>query len=327
MRTHHRRLAAVRPFAVRFGKAFTLVELLVVMAIIGILVALLLPAVQSVREAGRRTQCANNLKQIGVAFHGHHAVTGAFPNGGNGYAPPRTINAAGTPAPFDNQAWAWGYQILPYLEQTPLWSNTSDQVVASTPVATYFCPSRRKPTALSGGPWQVAPYPRAMTDYAGNAGTSSVGGDGGGIYGDGSKDGVVVKQGTRIISLADVTDGASFTIMVGEKHINLSFDRTECGPDDNVGYVGGFQDDVVRWGDYSPNSSLHLPPQPDNYSPLDTSGTIIPHIYRFGSCHAAGTQFVFCDASVQLIRYTIDPEVFRRLSSRNDGLTISAGDY
>ena len=127
-----------------------------------------------------------------------------------------------------------------------------------------------------------------MTDYAGNAGTSSVGGDGGGAYGDGSVDGVVVHQGTRTISLANVTDGASFTILVGEKHLNLTFCNTQPEPDDNDGFVGGFEDDVVRWGDYSPNGTLHLPPAPDSFGPLDTFSTICPHIYRFGSSHPAG---------------------------------------
>ncbi len=236
-------------------------------------------------------------------------------------------SAGSAPAPFDKQDWAWGYQILPYLDQIALWRNTSDQFVTSTPVATYFCPSRRKPCALSGGPWAVWSYPRAMTDYAGNAGTSTVGGTGPGDYGDGSVNGVVVHQGTCIISLASVRDGASNTILVGEKHLNLSFCSTEPEPDDNDGYVGGFEDNAVRWGDYGPNGSGHLPPAPDDFGPLETFANIIPQIYRFGSSHPAGAQFVFCDGSVTLIHFAVDPEVFRRASSRNDDLPLDPAKF
>ena len=157
MRTYRSQLAAIRPSAVR-RKAFTLVELLVVITIIGILVMLMLPAVQSVREAARRIECANHLKQIGLAFHAHHTAMGAFPNGGGGYSLPRTWvlassgtsqswSSGSTPAPFDKQSWAWGYQILPYIDQVALWQNKNDQLVTSTPLAAYFCPSRRKPCA------------------------------------------------------------------------------------------------------------------------------------------------------------------------------------
>src|SRR5206468_11059272 len=108
--------------------AFTLVELLVVIAIIGVLVALLLPAVQSAREASRRSKCTNNLKQFGLAFHNHHDTLGIFPDGGENWDPvawPRVM-LNGTPATAPKQNWGWGYQILPYIEQSGVWNSSSD---------------------------------------------------------------------------------------------------------------------------------------------------------------------------------------------------------
>src|SRR5687768_15633603 len=111
--------------------AFTLIELLVVIAIIAILIALLVPAVQKVRESASRTQCVNNLKQIGLAFHNHHDSLKAFPMAGNG-TNARTMSG-GLPATFLTQDWGWAYQILPYIEQENLWKNTNDQTVWQSP--------------------------------------------------------------------------------------------------------------------------------------------------------------------------------------------------
>ena len=151
----------------RTPRGFTLIELLVVIAIIAVLIGLLLPAVQKVREAAQRVQCRNNLHQIGLAFHMHHDTEGVFPSGGLSWTLDRTF-VNGMPANYNQQAWGWGYQILPYIEQTALWripqgglpgdataGPTGDIQVASTPVQTYICPGlagrRSFPTARPAG--------------------------------------------------------------------------------------------------------------------------------------------------------------------------------
>jgi hypothetical protein len=158
-----------------------------------------------------------------------------------------------------------------------------------------------------------------MTDYAGNAGTSNEGYDGAGVYGDG-KDGVVIQLGaTDFVTFSSITDGTSNTLMVGEKHMNRTFVLREPQADDNDGYVGGFQDDVVRWGAF--------PPAPDFFGPEYNWSTIHPSIFQFGSAHVAGVQGVFCDGSVHLITYTINPTTFSNLCSRNDGQTLATDGW
>jgi prepilin-type N-terminal cleavage/methylation domain-containing protein len=298
-------------------RAFTLIELLVVIAIIAVLVGLLMPAVQKVREAANRVSCANNLKQIGLAFLLHVGAHRCLPTGGDGYTVARTWTN-NVPATYRTQHWAWGYQILPYVEQSNLYNDSSDERVSGTPLKLYFCPTRRLPTALSGGPWAVHTYPRAMTDYAGNAGTSTNGGDGGGIYGSGD-DGLVIRLGhTNFVRPADIKDGASNTLLVGEKHVNLTYITQECQPDDNDGYVGGFQDDVVRWGAFPPARDVSIPEY--------TWSTIHPPIFQFGSSHPSGFQAAFADGAVHMIRFEVDLTLFKNVCIRNDGNAINIDD-
>ena len=131
---------------------FTLIELLVVIAIIAILIGLLLPAVQKVRESANRTRCANNLKQIGLAFIVCNDNTGSLPTAGN--------YDSGNP-PTDRLDWGWAYQILPYIEQQNAQNITVENTIHTTIIPIYYCPSRRAPALYNG---------QAKTDYAGNGG-------------------------------------------------------------------------------------------------------------------------------------------------------------
>jgi prepilin-type N-terminal cleavage/methylation domain-containing protein/prepilin-type processing-associated H-X9-DG protein len=276
--------------------AFTLIELLVVIAIIGVLIGLLLPAVQMVREAASRIQCSNNLKQMGLAFQMHHDTHRAFPTAGDGVDPPR---AAG-PAIGPDQTWGWAYQILPYLEQENLWRTADDDTVRATPVKIYFCPSRRAPTVFNvdaGGSRGL----RAQCDYAGNKGTNVDGGDG-----------LLIRRTARpLVNIRVILDGTSNTMLLGERYLAPNWYDAPAGPESDE-YRGGF---ISGW-------------RGSNYAPLLRSGQYEPvrdrpyagvaDFRRFGSAHIGSFNAVFADGNVRSIRYDVHPDVFRHVCVRND---------
>jgi prepilin-type N-terminal cleavage/methylation domain-containing protein/prepilin-type processing-associated H-X9-DG protein len=290
---HPRRTAPAR------RKGFTLIELLVVIAIIAILIGLLLPAVQKVREAANRAACLNNLKQIGVAFHNHHDTLKAFPTGGWDSSEPPTY-VSGQPAVLADQKAGWAFQILPYLEADNVWRGgqaTNDldraRVAVATPLKVYFCPSRRAPQTIVYGTIGGAPATRGMCDYA----ASNLEGTG-----------IVRQQYPN--RMADVTDGTSHTLLVGDKRLNRS-DLGQPQSDDNQGYTAGWDRDVVRHTDRQP--------APD---PSRGDGD-----KRFGSSHPSRFNLVFADGSVRSVSYTIDPTVFRLLGHKSDGQAIPGSDF
>lgn len=277
--------------------AFTLVELLVVIAIIAVLIGLLLPAVQSAREAARRNQCLNNLKQIGIASQNHHDTRGFFPDGGLDWFSARAL-LDGAPRTAPNQNWGVLYQILPFIEDTTTWENPDDAAVRRTIVSAYFCPSRRSPTVING---------RALNDYVGNGGVES----GTGFDWGGGRNGTIVRGGTaytgvKQIGARQITDGLSRTLLFGEKRLDrrLTAARTpQCS--DNEGFSAGWDWDTIRFGGN--------PPEIDKDTGVDACDML------FGAAHPASGQFLFCDGSVRPVTYSVDRTVFQNASNRADG--------
>lgn len=300
-------------------KAFTLVELLVVIAIIGVLMALLVPAVQYMRESSRKTSCMNNLRQQVIACHSFMTKQGQFPNGGL-YDPnpiwnyPPYIHIDPTtkqivpPAMYGTQeveAWGWAYQSLAHIEQR------QGEYMISHAVPMYFCPSRRFPSTYVGSMNKTV----AGIDYAGNGGYNntptfqypnpeSTQIPNGVIIPVGDI-GIVTNRFHRNLdktSIGNIPDGATETIMLGERGHNYAWDGTK--PDEDNGYVAGWTWDTIRWG--------YEIPQKDRNDPTYTGGST-----RFGSSHDV-VLFAYCDGRVSAINYEIEPIAFHLACSRND---------
>jgi prepilin-type N-terminal cleavage/methylation domain-containing protein len=339
----------ISPPRQRQQPGFTLVELLVVIAIIGVLVALLLPAVQAAREAARRTQCKNNLKQIGLAALIHEDAHGFLPSAGWSWRwtgdPDRGYGKS--------QPGGWTYSILSYIERSNLrelgaggtqaQKNDAARQVAEAVITGFNCPSRRAPDLRA--PWHSSPgvalanmsasQSVMRSDYAMNGGSNPIISYlNSGEYPyktpttiaeiDGFSKWAVPFPFTGIaipaneVKLSQITDGTTSTFLIGEKYINAENYELHDRPGDVMPMYVGFDTDTVRRvaGEVSSSTGFIFPddvilPLQDRIGLNAASG--------FGSAHTAGLLMSYCDGSVQLVSYDVDPAVYLNSAERADG--------
>lgn len=314
----------------RIPSGFTLIELLVVIAIIGVLVSLLLPAVQSAREAARRAQCANNLKQIGLALHNYASSYDTLPPG---YSSLWKLDGGDAGIADDDigQGWAWGSMILPQLEQTAVYNainfsltmtfaaNTTAQYIR---FSSYLCPSDSPdpliPVRNQENTQTV--YTVASANYVGCYGTGEIGdqpGRGNGLFYRNSR--------TRF---QDIRDGTSNTFAVGERSHDLSY-VTWTGR-----AIGGwlFSTPSFEGGrntfNPDPEESFTMVLGPVGLENLPrTPNYPSAHVEDYRSNHPGGVNFLFADGSVRFIKDSIAETTYQALITRAGKETLSADSY
>ncbi len=299
----------------RRAPGFTLIELLAVIAIIAILIALLVPAVQKVREAAARTQCTNNLKQLGIAIHGHHDTYKFFPESvspwGEGGAPPRTGRG-------------WILKSLPFLDQLPLYDlfnpsevgdmfSGSGLMLTQTPMkaqlAVLRCPSDQSAAALSTNQYQWNPIAVGTTNYQGVIGTSNMGSgwaptpwetayNAGVTFDEHSTvkpNGMFFRNSYQVkIKVALVTDGLSNTLAIGEGVVDQNYHHAAF-------YANGDYASCHAPLNFFPN-----PPDPGNW----------PRVMSFRSKHSGGSHFCLADGTVRFLANTVDRLRYMEMCTR-----------
>jgi len=299
-------------------KAFTLVELLVVIAIIGVLVALLLPAVQQAREAARRMSCSNNLKQLGIALHNYHDTHQTLPFGWN------------------NLESSWHASILPQIEmdnlfETLIWqeggdgnwgSGSANTRACETVIPAYRCPSMAQPEHVNNssipervpGSYLCVASSQALGDSDQDVPSGEV------YLGMYEQDGVM--YGLSSTRFADITDGTSNTALIGETYTDHTLARDGEAADHwyiGAGQTGGWnatdslQDNGTEFAEIAGSMRTKM------NAVLDPAVSGDYADCAFGSYHPGGAMFVFCDASVRFVPETVDINVYRALGSRNGG--------
>ncbi|RUL86311.1 DUF1559 domain-containing protein [Tautonia sociabilis] len=330
---------------------FTLIELLVVIAIIGVLIALLLPAVQSAREAARRAQCTNNLKQIGIALHNYHSALGTFPVG---FLYPKD-GAAAPGIPALHYRWSVLALLSPFLEQSNVYNALNfdwpiaaggagafgvgpwtffpaNQTVRQTVDDLFLCPSDGgdRPSEVSG-----------PSNYAFSAGDGSHGGEAAGASG------VFILE--HAIGLAAIRDGSSQTVAASEQLLGLpgpgdqasrdpmppdwrrAIARSASLPltDASCAAAGrGWRFDKGNgWWDGDYRSTLYNHYLTPNSPQFDCLGPFVPHNPAWKaarSAHPGGVNALFCDGHVQFVKDTVSPSSWRAIATRRGGEVVSA---
>lgn len=315
----------------RNSSGFTLVELLVVIAIIGILIGMLLPAVQSVREAARRTQCSNRLRQLGLACHNFETTNEFFPPGlncpigsGSGMISPNEplvqMGLIDQP-PFEGRFGSWLYWILPYMEQDNIYSEVDstqreyanavgDDSIAAQVIETFLCPSDFIPIDVIS----FNQYRFGVNSYFGCAGIQSW------FWRDASQDGVLcINSDTKI---AEIYDGTSNTILIGERY---SFEPEWLDLSNRRGWAwsNAFSSQDCLAGTVEPiNFTL-----PEGVGPNPPFSVRDPRLSSFGSGHPGGCNLVFCDGSVRFASASGNGGLvnLQRLAIPDDGQIVDLG--
>lgn len=305
---------------------FTLVELLVVIAIIGILIGMLLPAVQSVREAARRTKCGNNIRQLGLALHMHHDSFNHLPYG------------------WDNLGWTWGAKILPYIEQNNLFNtlvreefglgqwgvgggDTPNELAAASRIPIIRCPSTIVPASYAS---YNNMSNRVPTEYRANAGTlaSSDGGPDPSVPGSislRSKDQNGIMWGCSEVRFGEISDGLSNTVFIGESLTDPDFVKDGQGMDH--WFVGSTQIDAYncerQQGGTEFTEVVGTAAVPMNLRLREPgrSGQVME--ISFGSYHVGGMWLQMGDGSCRFLSEDVSFDAYQAIFSRNGGEVFS----
>jgi prepilin-type N-terminal cleavage/methylation domain-containing protein/prepilin-type processing-associated H-X9-DG protein len=268
---------------------FTLIELIVSIAIIGILAALLIPAVQSSRDAARRTLCKNQLRQLGLGLHMYHEVHRCFPPGSYVMGPS-----------FPTQSgWGWGAMVLPFIEQNAIYTRINfglgtglgdNLALIATPIPTFRCPSEIGTDKIGCVPLGGPAFQLASGNYCGSEG---------------------VLNSMSAVRIAQITDGTSRTLLLGERIVqpggpmSLPFTSAWCGQ-------------VAFADEYDLRSVPYLLPDPNH--PINSS---FSDPLCFGSRHPLGANFALADGSCVFLNNSIDAQVFTALGTPDGGEMIS----